>query len=262
MTNLGGPCGPAAAGLELAVVIPAYNEGSRIGPTLRRALAFLAAQSLAAEVVVVDDGSLDDTAAVVGQHQGGPVPVRLISYRPNRGKGHAIRTGTMAASARLVLHLDADYSVGLDELPKLYRAVAAGADIAIGSRAVRGACLLQRQMRWREWAGRGFGWLQRAVLGLPYHDTQCGFKLFTADAAARLFPQQRLDGVVYDGEILYLARRARLRVAEVPIVWRHDPDSRLRYGWAAAVAVWRDLWRVRRLHRHDPEPAARRSPAI
>jgi glycosyltransferase involved in cell wall biosynthesis len=254
------PCDtkPAATGLDLAVIIPAYNEGNRIGPTLHAVLAFLAAQPLAAEIVVVDDGSLDDTAAVVARYQGGTVPLRLISYQPNRGKGHAVRTGTLAASGRLVLHLDADYSVGLEEFAKLHRAVGEGADIAIGSRAIAGACLLQRQVRWREWAGRAFGWLQRAVLGLPYHDTQCGFKLFTAGAAARLFPQQRLDGVVYDGEILFLARRAHLRVVEVPIVWRHDPDSRLRYGWAASVAVWRDLWRVRRLHRRDPEPTVDR----
>lgn len=234
---------------RLSVVVPAYNEAPRIGATLDQVLAYLAQQDFPAEVIVVDDGSVDETAEVVQSRQPHAAGLRLVQYRPNQGKGRAVKTGFLVAQGALVLQMDADCSVPLEELDKLLAAVDAGAEVAIGSRALVGARLERRQAWHRELAGKAFGWVQYLVLGLPYSDTQCGFKLYTRRAVDALFPRQKLDSVVYDGELLYLAGRAGFRVAEVPVVWRHDPDSRIRYGVTASLAVFRDLWRVRWLHR-------------
>ncbi|HWM86101.1 MAG TPA: dolichyl-phosphate beta-glucosyltransferase [Kofleriaceae bacterium] len=236
-------------GPDLSVVIPAYNEAARLGPTLERVVEYCRAHHPAYEVLVVDDGSTDDTAGVVRRFAAGEERVSLIELGGNRGKGAAVREGVLAARGREVLFSDADLATPIEELAKLRERLAAGSDIAIASRAAPGADIRVRQHPMRELMGRSFNLLVRlAALG-GIRDTQCGFKLFRRDAGHDLFSRARLDGFAFDVEILWLAR-GRYRVDEVPVVWRHVDDSKVSPGGDAA-RMFVDLLRIRWLHRGD-----------
>ncbi len=226
---------------DLSIVIPAFNEAERLPHTLARVRAYLDARGRPYEIVLADDGSVDDTLARARQ-AGGPTLVVTRSER-NRGKGHAVRQGMLLATGLRRLMTDADLSTPIEELPRLEQALEAGHDVAIGSRAVRGARVEVRQGGFREGAGRVFNQLVR-LLALPgVHDTQCGFKLFSARAASAAFERARLDGFGFDVEALFLARRAGLRIAEVPVVWRNDVATRVSLLKGAAGFV--DIARVR-----------------
>ncbi|HSD67897.1 MAG TPA: dolichyl-phosphate beta-glucosyltransferase [Vicinamibacteria bacterium] len=224
----------------LSIVIPAYNEALRLPATLARVREHLAARSLAHEIVVVDDGSSDATADVARAAGGA---VRLLRHEPNRGKGYAVRRGMLAAAGERRLMTDADLSTPIEELPRLEAEIARGFDVAIGSRAVAGARIEVHQPAYREAMGRLFNVLVQALLLPGLADTQCGFKLFTADAAETAFGACRLDGFSFDVEALYVARRRGLRIAEVPIVWRNDAATRV--GLGGGGAAFADLLRVR-----------------
>jgi len=231
--------------IALSVVIPARNEAQRIGPTLDRVIDQLAPLAAAdgVEIIVVDGGSSDGTLDAVAQRVGRAPWLRGLSYRPNRGKGHAVRMGMLAAVGRRRLFTDADLSTPIEELSALMAALDAGADVAIGSRQLDPARVQRRQPRHRQLLGRGFNQLVRWA-GLPqYRDTQCGFKLFSATAAEALFGQASVDGFAFDVEILTLARD-RFRVVEVPVRWSHDDDSRLRLGRAVLRMAY-DVARIR-----------------
>lgn len=230
----------------LSVVIPAYNEATRITRPLEALRAFLAAHVTDAEILVVDDGSTDATAAVVRAMPADRVPIRLIALPRNRGKGAAARAGLAEAAFPLVLLSDADLSTPMTSLGPLHAAVTAGADVAIGSRATAGARLLVRQPWWREGMGRTFNRVVRRTTGLPFHDTQCGFKLFRRTALPLLLAPSRIDGFAFDVELLLRARRAGLTVVEVPVEWHHDFQSRVR-PVRHSLQMLRDLWRVRDL---------------
>jgi len=233
------------SGTELSVVIPAYNEALRLRPTLVRVRDWLDARGVSHEIVVVDDGSADRTSDVAREHGGGHLV--LLRHEPNRGKGYAVRRGMLAASGRRRLLTDADLSTPIDELPRLGAALDAGADVAIGSRAVAGARIEIRQPRAREASGRLFNALVQALLLPGLQDTQCGFKLFTAAAAAAVFSVCRLDGFSFDVEALYVARRRGLRIDEIPVVWRNDAATRVSLG--AGAAAFLDVLLIRRLAR-------------
>jgi len=218
--------------LALSVVVPAYNEEARLPRTLRRLREYLDARGEPYEIVVVDDGSTDGTAEAA-RAAGGPV-VRLLAGERNRGKGHAVRRGMLAAAGARRLMCDADLSTPIEELERLEARLAEGCGVAIGSRAVSGARLEVRQGLWRENAGRAFNLLARLVALPDLHDTQCGFKLFTAEAAEAGFARACLDG---------LARRAGQRIAEVPVVWRNDAASRV--SLAKGLSAFLDLLRLR-----------------
>jgi dolichyl-phosphate beta-glucosyltransferase len=232
------------SGTELSVVIPAYNEALRLGSTLVRVRDWLDARGVSHEIVVVDDGSADPTSDVAREHGGGHLV--LLRHEPNRGKGYAVRRGMLAASGRRRLLTDADLSTPIDELPRLGAALDAGADVAIGSRAVAGARIEIHQPRAREASGRLFNALVQALLLPGLQDTQCGFKLFTA-AAAAVFSVCRLDGFSFDVEALYVARRRGLRIDEIPVVWRNDAATRVSLG--AGAAAFLDVLLIRRLAR-------------
>jgi dolichyl-phosphate beta-glucosyltransferase len=225
---------------SLSVVIPAFNEESRLGPTLERVRAHLAARGGELEIIVVDDGSTDGTAAVA---RAAGAPGRVIELGRNRGKGAAVRAGMLAATGARILFSDADLATPIDELAKLEGHLDAGYDIAIASRALAQSDIRVRQHPIRELMGRTFNVVVRSLLLGGIRDTQCGFKLFTAAAAHDLFGRATLDGFAFDVEILHLARN-RYRIAEVPVVWRHVEESKVSPGTDAA-RMFLDLVRLR-----------------
>jgi dolichyl-phosphate beta-glucosyltransferase len=244
-----------AADVWLSVVVPAYNEESRLSATLERMLAYLSAQNHNFEILVVDDGSSDGTAGVVEGVAASRPQVRLLSYQPNRGKGHAVRCGMLRAQGERILFSDADLATPIEELEKLMARIDAGYEIAIGSRDVAGSQLIRRQSLLREMGGRGFNQLVQLLAVPGIHDTQCGFKLFTRRAAKDVFSLCQIDHFAFDVEVLYVAIRVLgLRVAEVPVRWAHQEGSKVRF--------FRDAWRMFktlfaiRMTRYEPAPAA------
>jgi glycosyltransferase involved in cell wall biosynthesis len=218
----------------ISVVIPAYNEERRIGASLTAITSYLDRGQENYEIVVVDDGSRDATAAAVEHAQtaaGGRV--RLLRMPENRGKGAAVRAGVLASRGAEVLFSDADLATPIEELAKLRACLSNGCDIAVGSRALDGSDIRVRQHPARELMGRTFNVLVRTLLLGGIRDTQCGFKLFRGPAARELFAAAKVDGFAFDVEILLLAR-PRYRVAEVPVVWRHVEQSKVSPGRDAA----------------------------
>jgi dolichyl-phosphate beta-glucosyltransferase len=225
----------------LSVVVPAFNEATRLPGTLARLREWLAGCALHYEIVVVDDGSTDGTAEAARAAAGEAFV--LLRHVPNRGKGYAVRRGMLAATGARRLMTDADLSTPVEELPKLMAALDRGFEVAIGSRAITGARVEVHQPAYREAMGRLFNVLVQALLLPGLHDTQCGFKLFTARAAEAAFGACRLDGFSFDVETLYVARCRGMRIAEVPVVWRNDAATRVSLG--AGGAAFADLLRIR-----------------
>jgi dolichyl-phosphate beta-glucosyltransferase len=236
--------------MKLSIIIPAYNEEDRIIHTLDASLAFLNQQHFQSEIIVVSDGSTDQTRSVVdGFNSGDSVDLRVIEYHPNRGKGYAVRTGMLAGNGEMLLFMDADYAVPIEEIIKGMDLIESGFDVAMGSRTVTGAVVADHQNFFRELSAKVYNLIQMAYLGIYYKDTQCGFKMFTRTAARRLFGLQKLNSVIFDPEILWLARNAGFRVAEFPVNWRHVGNSRIQYdSLKKSFFVFQELFRIRKLH--------------
>ena len=211
---------------HLSVVVPAYNEELRLRESLPAIIAYLSAQSYGWEILVVDDGSSDNTG-VVAAELGRGHPLRVLRNEPNAGKGASIRRGMMEARGRYRLFSDADLSTPVAELEKFWPAVADGCDVVIGSRALPESKLEVRQAAYREMMGRIFNVLVRVLLVRGIHDTQCGFKLFSEKAARDVFPKQKLRGFAFDVELLMLAQRAGMKIREVPVRWINSPASKV-----------------------------------
>ena len=210
-----------------SIVIPAYNESARLRSTIEKILAHMQADRWDAEILVVNDGSSDDTAAIVRSFSAHNRAVRLIQNPGNRGKGYSVRNGMLHANGEIILFSDADLSSPIEEADKLFSAIAAGADVAMGSRWLRAELQTQRQPLYRQFYGRIFNLALRLVLGLHYRDTQCGFKAFTRRAAHMIFPLQHIERWGFDPEVLYLAQKFGLKVDEVPVKWAHRDGTRL-----------------------------------
>ncbi len=215
------------ATLDYSIVIPAYNESERITATLEKVLAHVARERWQAEVIVVNDGSRDDTVKIVQQYMAQHPAVRLVENPGNRGKGYSVRNGMAAANGRLLLFTDADLSAPIWQAGKLFDQLRDGADLAIGSRWIERRLQTGKQPFFRQIASRVFNLLLRVVLGLSFKDTQCGFKAFTREAAQAIFPLQRIERWGFDPEILYIARKLGLKTAEVPVQWAHDERSKI-----------------------------------
>lgn len=215
---------------ELSIIIPAYNEGRRLGRGLARIQEYyegLPGGLDAVEILVVDDGSTDDTAQIAQDWARRLPVVRLVSNGENRGKGYSVRHGMLEAKGRIAIFTDADLSSPIEESEKLLVAIREGNDVAIGSRAVDRSLIFGRQSRLREFAGKIFNAWVRIFTGLPFQDTQCGFKAFVREPSLIVFQQQRIERFGFDPEILFLARRHGLRTAEVPVRWAHDPGTKV-----------------------------------
>ncbi len=210
-----------------SIVIPAYNESERLPATLDRVLVHIQERGWNAEILVVDDGSSDDTVAIVLSYAQKHPRLRLVKNPGNRGKGYSVRNGMLHATGEVLLFSDADLSSPIVETDKLFAALAEGADVAIGSRWLRAELQTQRQPLHRQLFGRIFNLALRLILGLRFHDTQCGFKAFTRPAAQAIFPLQQIERWGFDPEILFLARKFGFKVAEVPVKWAHSEGTRL-----------------------------------
>lgn len=235
---------------SISIIIPAYNEADRISASLAEILAFARAYPTIIEVIVVDDGSSDGTYDIVNklreQRAADSSPAIILVRHPvNRGKGAAVRTGFQAARGDIVMFSDADLSTPITEAPRIIEPIASqGYDVVFGSRAMLGSSIEMQQSLLRRWAGRMFNRLVRWMTGLNVADTQCGFKAFRRTSAAPLFAVQRIDGFAFDVELLYLARRAGLRLLELPVRWAHSEGSKV----SMAVHTWEmafDLARIR-----------------
>ena len=232
----------------LSVVIPAYNEAQRIEPSLERIRLYLASRDEAIEIVVVDDGSSDGTSAVVEREiprfSDSGLELRLLGDGRNHGKGAAVRVGMLAAKGDIVLFSDADLSAPIDELPKLVDPIRAGeVDIAIGSRALDRSLVGVHQSVAREVAGRVFNLLMRALTGMPFRDTQCGFKAFRAEAAREVFGRVLIERFGFDVEALYVARKFGYSIREVPVIWNNVEGSTV--GLLNGINGYADVLRVR-----------------
>jgi glycosyltransferase involved in cell wall biosynthesis len=212
-----------------SIVIPAFNESARIPATLQSVLGCVRAQRWDAEIIVVNDGSTDQTAEVVRGFQKNAPEIRLLENPGNRGKGYSVRSGLLQARGQVVLFTDSDLSAPIEEAERLFAAIAAGADIAIGSRWLESGRQTHRQPFYRQFFGRCFNTVTRGVMGLPFADTQCGFKAFTRNAAQIVFKLQTIERWGFDPEILFIAIKHGLTVVEVPVSWAHDARSRVSY---------------------------------
>jgi len=215
---------------ELSIIIPAYNEGERLRRGLSRIRDYFASRPggvAGIEIVVVDDGSTDETARIAYDWARDMPSLRLVSNPQNRGKGHSVRHGMLEARGRVAIFTDADLSAPIEESEKLLKAIRDGNDVAIGSRALDRSLIFGHQSRLREVAGIIFNGFVRVFTGLPFRDTQCGFKAFVRERCLIIFDHQRIERFGFDPEILFLARRHGLRIAEVPVRWAHDPETKV-----------------------------------
>jgi dolichyl-phosphate beta-glucosyltransferase len=234
----------------LSLIIPAYNEHDRILPTLEHTLAFLKGQTYQSEIIVVSDGSSDNTAQVAKSFpSNAKVRIAALEYHPNRGKGYAVRYGMLRAEGQIVMFMDADYAVPIEYCKRGLAMIDRGFDIAIASRAIYGAHIKEHQNLLRKFSARIYTLIQNTYLRINFADTQCGFKFFTRQAAQKLFRQQKLDSVIFDPEILWLAQKEGYRVGQFPVQWRHVADSRIQYdNLRKSIFVFRELFRIKQLH--------------
>ncbi|HEX5708745.1 MAG TPA: dolichyl-phosphate beta-glucosyltransferase [Pyrinomonadaceae bacterium] len=238
--------------VSLSVIIPAYNEAPRLGKTLDAVFDYLEEQLFESELIVVDDGSQDETVAVAearfAAREGGRTEARVIPVKPNRGKGHAVRTGLLAARGRIALFSDADLSTPIAETPKLTGPIRSGEyDLVFGSRALDRSLIGVHQPWHREQSGRVFNLIMRLATGLPFWDTQCGFKAFRMDVCRPIVEAGVIDRFGFDVELLYVAHRAGLRLLERAVRWDDVAGSKVNFK--TGLDGFRELREVRRNER-------------
>ena len=230
----------------LSVVIPAYNEEKRLPESLAAALEFLKNQSYTSEIIVSDDGSQDRTVAIAEEQLAG-FPHQILVTPQNRGKGHAVRQGMLAAKGDYVLFTDADFSTPIGEATKFLAHLEKDQDVVIGSRALPDSQIEIHQNFLRETMGKVFNCLAQAWAFKGVHDSQCGFKAFRREAAHKLFNLQKLDGFSFDVEIVYLTQKLGYRLLELPVIWRNSAQSRVQVFRDPLMMFW-DVLRIRSLH--------------
>ena len=230
---------------QLSIVIPAYNEASRITQTLDAIRQYLEQNGIDAEVIVVNDGSVDSTAEVVSVRSTNWPCLRLINNPGNQGKGYSVKNGALHSRGKVVLFTDADLSAPIAELPKLVEPILKGEwDLTFGSRAVDRSLIGVHQSLFREYSGRIFNVFVQLITGLPFSDTQCGFKSFHREKSLPVFERQTINRFGFDPEILYIARKWGLRIREIPVRWNHVEGTTVRF-LKDSVRMFLDLARIR-----------------
>jgi dolichyl-phosphate beta-glucosyltransferase len=248
-----------------SLILPAYNESERLTSSLPKVLEYVRQRRLGAEILVVNDGSKDNTADVVRKFAAADPCIRLLENPGNRGKGYSVRNGMLHARGDVVLFSDTDLSSPISEADKLFDALAQGADVAIGSRWLQRELQTERQPLMRQVYGRLYNFGLRIVLGLDFKDTQCGFKAFTREAAHIIFPRQHIERWGFDPEILFLARKFKLKAVEVPVEWAHDHRSKispLRDGLRMGSEVLQVRWNEMRGRYEQPSFAVQELSAV
>ena len=235
--------------VKLSVIIPAFNEAERLPTTIDAAYQWLAEHIDGGfEIIVVDDGSSDATVTKTHEMISRRPHLRVLEQPQNMGKGAAVRRGMLEANGEVCLFMDADHSTHIREAAKVLPAIEAGADVVIASRQHPESDISVSQSWLREHMGKSFNMIMRSIVGLEMQDTQCGFKAFTAKAAKEIFSRQQLDGFSFDVELLFLARKLGFKVAEIPVEWINEPNSRVRM-LADPALMFMDVMRIRRMHR-------------
>jgi dolichyl-phosphate beta-glucosyltransferase len=249
-------------------IVPAYNESERLAVSLPKILDYVHQQQLRSEIIVVNDGSTDDTADVVRSVMSRNTDIRLVENPGNRGKGYSVRHGMLEAQGDVMLFTDADLSSPIYEAGKLFAAIEKGSDVAIGSRWLQADLQTERQPWHRQLYGRMFNLALRLTLGLKYRDTQCGFKAFTRPAVRTIFTRQRVERWGFDPELLFIADKFHLRTVEVPVEWAHDHRSKIspvRDGLKMALEMvsvrWNDLKGLYEVPTATPDEARAESAA-
>jgi dolichyl-phosphate beta-glucosyltransferase len=214
--------------VSLSIVIPAFNESRRIASTIRELKNYLEQHSITHELIIVDDGSADDTYSVAQSAAGEWPHIVVVSTGANRGKGFAVRTGVFRSTGDVVLFIDADLSTPVEEIEGILDQIKKGFDVVIGTRNARGSRVIVHQPRLREWLGSRYTWLANKVTHAGVTDVTCGFKAFRLKAAQDIFSKQRLNGWSFDAEVLFLVRKRRLRLGEIAICWSNNAESRVR----------------------------------
>lgn len=238
--------------IELSIIIPAYNEEDRIVPTLKHTLAYLETRPYKSQVIVVSDGSSDGTIAVAGNIPADKkVRLDALEYHPNRGKGYAVQYGMLKGLGKICMFMDADYAVPIEYCEQGMALIASGHDIAIASRAMDGSDITLNQNLARHISAKIYTFIQNHYLHMDFPDTQCGFKLFTRSAAKNLFSRQKLNSVIFDPEILWLAQKANYAIAQFPVQWTHIEGSRIQYdNLKKSLFVFQELLRIKGLHKN------------
>lgn len=232
----------------VSIIIPAINEEARLPKTLNLAIEFLKKQNYDSEILVVTDGSTDKTVEIAQSFISQFPQLRIITFPLNRGKGFAIKAGMFEAKGQFKLFMDADSAVPIDFLNSFLKKCQDGWAVVIGSRTHPDSKILKKQRFLRRHLAVVFRYLQKAVLRLPYWDTQCGFKLFTAQAAEQLFAKTTFDCSLFDAELLYLAHSLNVKVFEHPVIWTHDDQTRLPIGPRRSVELLIKLFAIKRIH--------------
>lgn len=214
--------------IKLSCIIPAYNESRRIGSTLEAIVQYLSAHNQSFEIIVVDDGSTDNTVKIVNDFVQKYSCIRIISSKKNFGKGHAIKSGMLHAAGRYRFFTDADLSTPINELSRFIELLKRGVDIVIGTRKNPHAHIEKHQPYYREFLGKGFTWLSNKILGTSYSDFTCGFKLFSDYAAKKIFTISQINDWSFDAEILFLAKLLNFNVTELPVTWRNEPATKVK----------------------------------
>lgn len=234
----------------LSIIIPAYNEVKRLPGCLENTIKYINENKIDSEILVVLDGCTDNTKSEAEKFRGAYPNIKIIEYSTNKGKGYAVKTGMLAAKGDYRLFMDADYAVPIEFISDFMKLIKSN-DIVIGSRGHKETTIEKHQIFYRELAGILFGRFQKFILKIPFKDTQCGFKMYTADAAEKLFSEMEFNCSYFDAEIIYNAFNSGMKIAEAPVSWTHDGETRMPIGIARTIDLLKKLFKIKKIHRRN-----------